>query len=216
MGYRSKAAPRHNPRVYTPEHFKVEDPAVLANVMRRYSFATVLCVVDDEILATHLPLVLDEARNSLYGHFAKANDHWRAFEHQRKALIIFQGAHAYVSSSIYATTPNVPTWAYVAVHAHGTPRLLKDEEATDQMIAMVEYFDPELHATHPETTGREFVSKKARGIVAFEMPIEKLEGKFKVGQNKGDADRRKAGEELLKSDDPITRVIGQLYLRELG
>ena len=199
--------------MYVPDSFRVENPALLAEVMRRFSFATVVCAVGDEVLTSHLPLVYDEGRNSLFGHFARANDHWKALELPRKTVAIFTGAHAYISPTMYATKPNVPTWAYTVVHAHGVPRLLDNQEATDQIIAMVGYFDPALKETHPETIEREYVSKKARGIVAFEMPIEKLEGKFKVGQNKVDADRQSAGEALLKSEDPLVQEIGRLYLQ---
>ncbi len=195
-----------------PDAFKVESPALLAELMRRFGFATVVCAVDDDVLTSHLPLVYDESRHSLFGHFAKANDHWKAFETSRKATAIFHGAHAYVSPTMYATKPNVPTWAYTVVHAHGVPRLLNNDEATDQIIAMVDYFDPSLASTNPESVEREFVGKKARGIVAFEMPIGRIEGKFKVGQNKADADREGAGEALLKSDDPLVQEIGRLYL----
>lgn len=200
--------------MYVPDSFKVEDPALLAEVMRRFSFATVVCAVDNEVLTSHLPLVFDSERHSLFGHFAGANDHWRALEVPRKTTAIFHGSHAYISPTMYETRPNVPTWAYTVVHAHGVPRLLDLDESTDQIIAMVGYFDPKLADTHPESIERDFVRKKARGIVAFEMPIESLEGKFKVGQNKVYQDRKSAGEALVKSDDPLTREIGRLYLSE--
>ena len=190
----------------------MDDPAVLAQVMRRFSFATVVCAVEDDVLTSHLPLVYDAERHSLFGHFARANEHWKALEVPRRTTAIFHGSHAYVSPSMYATKPNVPTWAYTVVHAHGIPRLLDLDEATDQIISMVGYFDPKLADVHPESVEREFVHKKARGVVAFEMPIDRIEGKFKVGQNKVDADRQSAGEALLQSDDPMAQEIGKLYL----
>jgi transcriptional regulator len=196
--------------MYLPDAFKVEDRVLLNDVMRLHSFATVISSQEGKLEATHLPLILDEQRDSLLGHFAIANPHWRHFENACEALMIFQGPHAYVSPSMYATEPNVPTWAYVVVHARGVPRLLSDDEAVEQMIAMVRNFDPQLEGASLEPG---YVRGKARGIKAFEMRIEKLEGKFKAGQNKTDADRLSAGRALADSEDEMAREVGRLYLQ---
>lgn len=199
--------------MYLPEVFKVDDPAILSSVIRRNSLASLISAAEGRVEASHLPLVYDEERGILTGHFALANPHWRHFESPRPALAIFQGPHAYISPSIYATEPNVPTWAYVVVHARGVPRLLSEEKAVDQMIGMVRAFDPQLKGA---STERGFVTSKARGIRAFEMKIDGLEGKFKIGQNKTDADRLSAGRALLQSQDAVDREMGRLYLEGPG
>ena len=196
--------------MYLPEAFKLDDLETLEEVMRRFSFATLVSERDGEIEASHLPLIYDRSKHALSGHFAKANPHWRHFEESGKALAIFHGPHAYVSPAMYATEPNVPTWAYVTVHVRGVIRLLTDDEAVEQIISMVDAFDPDLVGASKEP---EYVLSKVRGVKAFELKIEKLEGKFKVDQNKLDQDRLAAGAELVKSSDPQICAIGRMYLQ---
>ncbi len=108
--------------MYIPAAFAVKDEAILFDFIDRHSFATLVSTIDDVPFATHLPVLLDRARNRLLGHVAYANPHWRCFDGVREVLIIFQGPHAYVSPSWYVETPAVPTWNYAAVHVYGVPR----------------------------------------------------------------------------------------------
>jgi transcriptional regulator len=176
--------------MYVPKAFREDDVARLHAFLRAWSFALLVTDSDGVPSATHLPLVLDAAGTApgrLIGHVARANPHWQAFDGTRQALAVFHGPHAYVSPTWYATGPAVPTWNYAAVHVYGRPRLLEDPEATRDAVArLVQEHDPAWRIADQPA---EFIAGMLRGIVAFEMPIERLEGKLKLSQNRPAADR---------------------------
>src|SRR3712207_6198290 len=121
--------------MYIPAHFRVDDPALLLPLMERYGFATLVTVEAGSPFATHLPLLLRRAPDRLVGHMARANPQWRGLARQPGVLALFQGPHAYVPPSWYASAPNVPTWNYATVHAYGTARLLEDPAQVLALLA---------------------------------------------------------------------------------
>ena len=176
--------------MYVPKAFREDDLGRLHGFLRAWSFALLVTDVDGVPGATHLPLVLDAGSGTqgrLIGHVARANPQWRTFDGTREALAVFSGPHAYVSPTWYATAPAVPTWNYGAVHVYGRPRVLEGADATRDAVArLVTEHDPGWPlGDQPE----EFIAGMLRGIVAFEMPIERLEGKLKLSQNRPAADR---------------------------
>jgi transcriptional regulator len=179
--------------MYVPNHFAETDLATLFALVRAHSFATLVSVLDGEPFATHVPLLLDAERGplgTLVGHVARANPHARGFDGATPAVAIFLGPHAYVSPRWYAAQPNVPTWNYVAVHATGRPRALEVGQQTRDLLARTAALF-EAGAAEPWTpqSAGGHVEKLERGIVAFEMPIERLLGKRKLSQNKSPAER---------------------------
>ena len=176
--------------MYVPKAFREGDIGRLHGFLRTWSFALLVTNVAEVPTATHLPLLLDAdagAPGRLIGHVARANPQWQTFDGTRQALAIFQGPHAYVSPTWYATAPAVPTWNYAAIHAYGRPRVLEGAEATrDAVAGLVDVHDPAWRLADQPA---EFVAGMLRGIVAFEMPIERLEGKLKLSQNRPAADR---------------------------
>lgn len=190
--------------MYTPEHFAENDLAALHTLMRAHSFALLATARPGEApVATHLPFLLDSGRGelgTLIGHVARANPHWRAFDGQTPALAVFSGSHAYVSARWYPSARRVPTWNYVAVHATGAPRVIDDPARSFELLRSLM---TENEAALPEAARvlgkgpRELadipfahLDKLLRGIVAFELPIERLEGKRKLSQNKKPSERR--------------------------
>jgi len=190
--------------MYVPDHFAEKDLASLHALIRTHSFAMLVTPrTDDAPLATHLPLVLDAKRGelgTLIGHVARANAHWRLFDGKAPALAVFAGPHAYVSARWYPTPKQVPTWNYVAVHASGTPRLIDDPTRTFELLRKLMQQNESALPAPARTHGKgprelsdipfAHLDKLARGIVAFELPIERLEGKRKLSQNKKPAERR--------------------------
>lgn len=190
--------------MYTPEHFAEKQLAALHALVRAYSFATLTTARAGEApFATHLPLVLDAERGelgTLVGHVARANAHWRAFDGRTQALAVFSGPHAYVSARWYPSARQVPTWNYVAVHASGAPRVIDDParvfELLRALMAQHERGLPEA-ARALGKGPRELadipyahLDKLMRSVVAFDLPIERLEGKRKLSQNKKPGERR--------------------------
>ncbi len=180
--------------MYVPRHFAETDRGELHAHIRAYGFATLVSVRDGAPFATHVPLLLDPSRaplGTLVGHVARANPHVDSFDGRTPALAIFHGPHAYVSPRWYTSDAAVPTWNYTAVHAAGTPRVLKDPGAVRALLEqMAETY--EAPAAEPWSLDRlslRVADGLQRAIVAFELPIDRLEGKRKLSQNKPAADR---------------------------
>jgi len=202
--------------MYIPRHFEVTDTAWCHALMRAQSFAVMITADDAGApFATHLPILVDETRGplgTLRGHVARANPHWRHLAAGRPTLVVFSGAHAYVSPAWYATHPAVPTWNYVAVHATGTAALVEDAERVRALLAdLVHVYEgPGPAAWSFESLPADYVAGMRRGIVAFEMPIDRLEGKAKLSQNRDAVDQGRTREALASSDDPVARAVAAL------
>jgi transcriptional regulator len=179
--------------LYTPPHFKIEDEAELLAFMQRYAFGTLVSssAADPHaghIHASHIPFICEkgaDGRIRLQGHVARANEHWKALEQASHVLAIFQGPHAYVSPAWYEQQPSVPTWNYAVVHAHGKARLTDEAELHDLLIRLSNTYEagrpkPWRAADLPAA----YVSSMLAHIVGFEIEVERLEGKFKLSQNR--------------------------------
>ncbi|HSE05582.1 MAG TPA: FMN-binding negative transcriptional regulator [Methylomirabilota bacterium] len=202
--------------MYIPKHFEVADPAWCHALMRAQSFAVMITADDAGVpFATHLPILVDAGRGplgTLRGHVARANPHWRYLAAGRPTLTVFSGAHAYVSPSWYATHPSVPTWNYVAVHATGTGGLVEDPaQVTALLTDLVRTYEgARPGAWSLADLAADYLAGMQRGIVAFEIPITRLEGKAKLSQNRDAVDRARTREALAAADDPIARAVAAL------
>lgn len=200
--------------MYIPQHFREGRLDVLHALVREQSFATLVSHVEGELVATHLPLLLDAEcgpNGTLLGHMARANPQWRGFTGGAEALAIFQGPHAYVSPSWYEAQPAVPTWNYVAVHACGAPRLIEDRAALRRLLEVtVGIYEAPQPAPWVLPESDEFFERLALGIVGFELPIARIEGKWKLNQNRSAADRQGVIERLREQDDPLTVAVARL------
>ncbi|HYF62354.1 MAG TPA: FMN-binding negative transcriptional regulator [Herpetosiphonaceae bacterium] len=199
--------------MYIPSAFAVDDRAALLEVMRQHSFATLITVEDGQPFATHLPLLIDADRGAhgvLVGHVARGNPQWRHLE-AGEALVIFQGPHAYVSPAWYGDgPPNVPTWNYIAVHAYGAARIIADPAlVAGQLRALVEAHEA---ADSGWSLDLAYAGKAQAGVVAFELEITRLEGKFKLSQNKPAAARAGVAAALAASPRDHERAVAAAML----
>ncbi len=205
--------------MYVPAHFRIDDVATLRAFMRAHAFAALVTVVNGAPFATHLPLLIDGEGDELVlrGHVARANPQWRTLEDQ-DALAIFSGPHAYVSPSWYTVAESVPTWNYATVHAIGRGRLLT--ERTGVMDVLRRLTDgEEARFEQPWSIDRlteDYVDGMRRAIVAFEIPVTRLEGKYKLSQNRIPADRTGVAEALTASGDPTARDVALLMRVQRG
>ena len=174
--------------MYVPKHFEERDPDILSALMRQFNFALLVTARNGVPVGTHVPLhVDDDGKNGrLFGHLARANDHWQDFDGEREAMAVFQGPHSYISPNWYVSGEQVPTWNYAAIHAYGKPRVMQDPgEVADILWRLVG--DNENEATgnwSMDKLSKGKLTAKLRSIIAFEMPIGRLEGKFKMSQNR--------------------------------
>ena len=203
--------------MYIPAAFRETRLEVLHALIREHSFATLISEVNGELFATHMPFLLDSTRGAngtLRGHMARANPHWQSFSRTQASLVIFRGPHAYISPSWYTSEQAVPTWNYSAVHVYGRPRVMDDPKLVrallEETVGTFESGLPEQWST--ARVGDEYVTKLAQGIVAFEMPISRLEGKRKLGQNRPLADMRSAAAGLQANGDAVGQAVARQML----
>lgn len=205
--------------MYLPKSFEVTDPDKLAEVMRRFSFATLITTTDGVPFATHLPVLhrtLAGTAGVLVGHVARANPQWQHFANETESLAIFSGPHAYVSPTWYATELAVPTWNYIAVHAYGVPRVVEDEEWMEALLdEMVQRYESNRPQPWPNQLPDDFRRNLLKSIVGFEMPITRIEGKFKLSQNRLAQDQVNVVGELSSSANPDARAVAD-WMRAEG
>lgn len=202
--------------MYTPTAFRQDDLATLHQQMHATRLPTLVSHGKQGLLASHLPLLLapDEGEHgTLYGHFARANPQWRDLAEGSPALVIFQGAEAYISPSWYAAKAEhgkvVPTWNYISVQAHGRAEVFDDAE---RLLQLVSRLSDQHEAERPQPWAvsdapRDYIDSMLRAIVGFALPIERLEGKWKLGQNRSQADQTGVREGLHASHDPRDRAL---------
>ena len=207
--------------MYVPRPFAEDHLPTLHGFMARYGFATLVTNRDGAPFASHLPLLIDRdvgEYGALIGHMSRANPQWRGFGEEALALAIFHGPHAYISPSWYETQEVVPTWNYAAVHAYGAPRIIEDHAA---VLALLERLVAENESARPapwriDSLGDAFRDSQMRGIVAFEIPIARLEGNYKLNQNKPEADRRGAAKALRETGDDLALKIARMMEAQGG
>ena len=185
--------------MYVPSHFAEHRVEALHEAIRHAGLGTLVTMESAGLGATHIPMLLeDEPRplGRLLGHVARANAQWRSAQPGSAAVAIFLGPNAYVTPSWYATKREtgrvVPTWDYVAVHAHGTVRFFEEREELLKVVSRL----TDLHERtrpHPWKVADappDYLETLLKGIVGVELTITRLEGQWKASQNKVDADRR--------------------------
>ena len=199
--------------MYIPDAFREDDVEKLVGFMRAHSFATLVSVIDGSPFASHIPLIVRREGDSLrlIGHLAKANLQWKAFG-GGESLAIFSGPHAYISPTLYERRESVPTWNYIVVHAYGVPQIvtLADSPPAVEKILqeVIESYDPSYASQWDELSDK-FRHGMMRGIVGFEMPVTRLEGKYKLSQNRSQADQGNVAQSLLRNTDPTIAGVGE-------
>ncbi|HMC10254.1 MAG TPA: FMN-binding negative transcriptional regulator [Pirellulaceae bacterium] len=199
--------------MYIPTHFAEHNLATLHDAIEHYSFATLVSSAAGGMSASHLPLLLDRgsgASGTLVGHMARANLQWRDAAGQ-EVLAIFSGPHAYISPQWYEAKEVVPTWNYVAVHAYGCFELMNDEAELEALLArMVQTYEASQPRPWTFEEPVEFVQRMLRQIVGFRIPISRLEGKWKLNQNRPEGQREKVVAKLGEKSDENSREVARL------
>ena len=207
--------------MYVPPAFRMDDLPDLHAAIRAARLATLVTSTADGLMATPLPLLLSPEEGpmgTLYGHLARANPQWNT-PPLHEALVIFPGPDAYVSPSWYATKQEhgrvVPTWNYVAVHAHGTPEFFEDEaRLLDVVERLTDHYEaPRAEPWSVSDAPARYVQGQLRGIVGLRLPITRLTGKRKMSQNRSAEDRAGVAEALSASGLPSDRDAAALIPR---
>lgn len=194
--------------MYIPKHFEQADERSLWDFVDEHSFGILLTVVDGQPFASHLPFLSDRAAGSLHCHVARANPQWQQLAAASKVLAIFAGPHGYISPTWYAD-PGVPTWNYAVVHAQGEARIVDDIDHTRRHVeALAAKFERGRAAPWVP----DYDARRLAGIVGIEIRVDKLEGKFKLSQNRSAADRAGVVAQLAASGSDNDAALARLMM----
>ena len=206
--------------MYLPAQHTIRDrDAERANalaLMRECPFAMLVSTGEDgEPFFTHLPLAAAEKDGAIRieGHVARANPHWKLLEAGRAGVLVFRGPDAYLSPRMYPDVRRVPTWNYIAVHAHGPIRLVDEPEAKDALLKRLIAGHEPSYAAQWRGLERAFQDTMLGGIVGFEMQVDRLEAKFKLNANRTEAHAATLAE--YESGTPRQQEVAA-WMRRLG
>lgn len=203
--------------MYQPPHFREDRAEVQHALIRSHPLGLLVTAGAGGLMANPIPFLIypDECEfGTLRAHVARGNPQWRELGAVKECLVVFQGPHSYVSPSWYATKQEtgkvVPTWNYVTVHAWGRPRVIEDamwlRRQLDDLTASQENrrVPPWAVGDAPEP----FIASQMKGIVGVEIPVARIEGKWKVSQNRPEADRAGVIAGLTaESDDAMAALV---------
>jgi transcriptional regulator len=202
--------------MYIPEFNRVRDHAEIASFIRGNPFAILVSSSESGPFATHIPILAREADHQvvLHGHLAKANPHCALLENGQESLSIFHGPHAYISPRLYESRESVPTWNYATVHVYGHPRAISDpEQLLDEMREIIHAFDP-AYLDQWNGLSDKFRHGMLKHIVGFEMVATRIEGKFKISQNRAKVDQASVIDALGPSADSAAVGIAKLMKQQ--
>jgi len=208
--------------MYQSDHFRIDDLPSIYALMRARPLAAFISAGPAGLFATHLPTVLksDEPYGVIECHFARANPHRKDLAHSSEALMIFQGPEGYITPNWYPSKIEhgkvVPTWNYAIVHAYGRAEMIEDAVWLRRHVA-------ELTAQQEEGEARPwalsdapdaYVAAMLRGIVGCRFVITRLEGKWKMSQNRGTKDREGVGRGLSQRGKGDDLEMAEIVLRD--
>jgi transcriptional regulator len=202
--------------MYSPAYNRVEDRAELIEFMRANNFPILVTGTGGNLMASHLPVLVSEKGNQIVldMHMAKNNLQWKEF-FDDEALVVFHGPHAYVSPRWYEEKERVPTWNYAAVHAYGVPKIVGDKQAKRaSQRRLVEFMDPQWLPSFDGLSDK-YVEMMLEGIVNFEIPVTRLETRWKLSQNRSRREMELIAGQLGKSGDSLERALAEITRRHL-
>ncbi|EXF91773.1 transcriptional regulator [Pseudomonas fluorescens HK44] len=209
--------------MYTPSAFAIEDLPALHQQILDTRLAILVTHGEQGLQASHVPLLLSPEQGpngTLYGHLARANPQWQALEAGAEALVIFAGADAYVSPSFYPSKAEhgkvVPTWNYVAVHAYGSAEVFSDAHHLRNLVSALtdRHERDRAKPWKVDDAPAHYIDGMLKAIVGFALPIQRLEGKRKLSQNRSTADIAGVREGLSASANPHDQALAHLMPKE--
>ncbi|MBU5247764.1 FMN-binding negative transcriptional regulator [Bacillus halotolerans] len=203
--------------MYIPKYYKVTNADDIWDFVQNNSFGTIVTTAQGKPIATHLPLQLMKEGDTYYitGHIAYGNPQWRTFETCEDVLVMFQGPHAYISSSWYEKE-NVPTWNYQAVHVYGTASILNEEELKHDLTMLLQKY--EKHRKNPvlwDKLSPQLLESQLKGIVGFKMKVGEIQASYKLSQNRNEKDYMNIIDQLRHEGNPNSKQMAELMEKRL-
>ena len=206
--------------LYIPKPQRMEDRRFLHDFMEEFSFVD-LVTVSPSLRITHIPVWLDRAAGAygtIHGHISRQNPQSEAFRGGQTGVVVFRGPHGYISPTWYAKTENVaPTWNFAVVHATGKLRPVEGKELNELLSKLTAKFES-YEGTSYDFAGidESYKNNMMSGIIGFELEIELLEGKFKLGQDRSPADQQSLLKKLgdAKAPRSLREFTASFYERQ--
>ena len=202
--------------MYIHKFFQVNDFKEIEKFIQSNSFGMIVTEDQGKPLAPHLPLIFQKNGDDYYisGHIAKGNPQWKTLNGNGNVLIIYQGAHAYVSSSWYEKE-NVPTWNYQAVHLYGEATVLNEQETIDGLKTLLTKYEQNRENPVLWDNLAENTQMQAKAIVGFKVKIKKIEAAYKMSQNRNEQDYnniiKNLEDEHNSSSKAVADVMKEIY-----
>jgi transcriptional regulator len=204
--------------MYIPAAFAESDPTKLHDFIERHSFGLLISQRDGSPFATHLPLLLDRQagpNGCLLGHMARANPQWKSAAGQT-VMAVFFGPHAYISPTWYEDELVVPTWNYAAVHAYGPLQIVDESALREIVLKTVQMYEQSMPKPWSLNAPEEYVARMLAQIVGFRIPIDRIEGKWKMNQNHPVERREKVIRTLEQQGDENALAVAAMVKETLG
>ncbi|AJO16742.1 MULTISPECIES: FMN-binding negative transcriptional regulator [Bacillus] len=203
--------------MYIPKYFKVENVDEILDFVQKNSFGTIVTTEQGKPIATHLPLGFNKKGDDYYitGHVSFGNPQWRTFETCQDVLVMFQGPHAYISSSWYGHE-DVPTWNYQAVHIYGQASILERDELIEELTIMMGKY--EKHRENPilwDNLSPQLLERQLKAIVGFKIKVEDIQAAYKLSQNRNDTDYMNIIDQLQNEGDPHAEQLAAVMKKRL-
>ncbi len=195
--------------MYTPDEYKNENRTEMLEFIQKNPFGILVLNDGEKPVATHIPMMIKEVNGQtvLNGHISKENEQGNLFHDSSSALAIFQGPHAYVSSSWYSHD-NVSTWNYIAVHVYGKIKVMTELELYEHLIQLTNKMEAGSHTPKNfENISPKVIRENISGVTGFIMTVEKIESGFKLSQNRNETDHKNIISELEMRDDAGSKAI---------
>ncbi len=197
--------------MYVPKYYKVSDLEQIKEFIQHNSFATIVSIRKGKPIAAHIPVLLKKIENDYYltGHLAYGNPLWKTFEEVQDILVIFNGPHAYISSSWYEHE-NVPTWNYQAVHVYGKASLIEGIALEQDLTSLLEKY--ESFRENPvlwDKLSPELLQQEMKGIKGFKIKVEEVQAAYKLSQNRNASDYANIIKELYKEENPHADAVAE-------
>lgn len=203
--------------MYVPDDFAEYDPDKIVNLTRQYPFAMLITTDKGEPYVTHLPLTYEpnNGKGKIIGHMARSNPQWQHLAEGQRALVVFEGPHAYISPTWYQS-PGVPTWNYAVVHLRGKASLIEDADRLNTILNdLVTTHEPTLPLPWQENVPADKQAMLLKMIVGFEIDVSEISAKFKLNQNRSAADRENVITTLSASENSLDNGVAEL-MKSLG
>lgn len=199
--------------MYLPKQFAETSLDEVSAFIKAHSFATLVSWVEGRPWATHIPLELyihNDGRKVLEGHISKGNKQAAELDQNKQVLAIFQGPHAYISSTWY-NHENVPTWNYQVVHIYGIIHILSGNELHNSLSRLMDTYE-DMRKTYLkiEDLSESTVKREMKGIVGFELEIQEIQAAFKLSQNRDDESYKNIVTQLEQSEKPLDREMATI------